>query len=115
MSSGSNEVITYSEIAAYQADQGVATYADGSGGYTTGGIWINWDQTGGFSGAGWKMEDSMSPAYGWDQSRIDLEIQQNGDLDEMFKQWIANHPDYESRYNWIFNHISSGCRFEVIS
>ena len=115
MSSGSNEVITYSEIAAYQAEQGVTTYSGESGGYTTGGIWINWDQTSGFSGNGWLESDEMSPAYGWSQADIDQEIQKNGDLDEMFKQWITDHSDYEARYTWIFNHIGENCRYEVIS
>lgn len=113
MSSGSNQVVTYEEVAAYQAEQGVATYAGNSGGYTTGGIWINWDQENGFSGTGWRFDDSSSPAYELKQSDIDEMINSNGNLDLMFSEWVLNI-DYETRYFWILKNVPGGCRYEVI-
>lgn len=113
MSSGSNQVVTYEEVAAYQAEQGVATYAGNSGGYTTGGIWINWDQENGFSGTGWQFDDPSSPAYELEQRDIDEMINSNGNLDSMFSKWVLNI-NYETRYFWILNNVPGGCRYEVI-
>lgn len=114
MSSGSNQVITYEEVAAYQAEQGVATYAGNSGGYITGGIWINWSQNSGFTGSGWKFGDPTSPAYGYDQSDIDdmIAASPDGNLNEMFGRWVGS-VDYETRYRWILDVIPDGCRYEV--
>lgn len=114
MANGSSEAITYEEVKAYQANQGIAVYGN-SGGYVTGGIWINWDQTGGFSGTGWKSEDKTSPAYGMSQEDINGMIQDSpdGSLNEMFRKWVQN-VDYEIRYTWIFANIPESCRYEVI-
>lgn len=114
MSSGSNQGITYEEVVAYQAEQGVATYAGNSGGYVTGGIWINWDQNSGFSGDGWKNTDPNSPAFGYDQDDIDEMIANSldGSLDEMFGAWVAR-VNYEVRYPWIIENIPASCRYEV--
>lgn len=113
MSSGSNQAITYEEVAAYQADQGIAMYATGSGGYTTGGIYVLWTTDGGFTGEGWKTNISNSPTEGMTEEEIQQEITNNGNLNNIFGKWVIE-VDYNIRYPWIFNNIAESCRYEVV-
>ena len=53
--------ITYEEVKAYQASQGINTYAaDSNGGYTTGGVYVEWEVTSGFTGQGWDETNNES-------------------------------------------------------
>ena len=107
-----NQAVTYEEVKAYQAKYGISTYGVGSGGYTTGGIYVDWTTEGGFTGNGWQSGNSSSPVYGWSDEKIEQEITDNGNLDNVFEDWV-DLKDYETRYNWILNNVSSGCRWEV--
>lgn len=114
MSSGSNLAITYEEVAAYQAEQGIAMYADGSGGYTTGGIFIMWDREGGFTGQGWMTKVSGSPTAGLSEDDIQTEIDNYNNINNIFSKWVQT-VDYETRYTWIFTNIGDNCRYEVMN
>lgn len=107
-----NQAVTYEEVKAYQAKYGIATYGVGSGGYTTGGIYVDWTTEGGFTGGGWQNKNPSSPVYEMTDEEIEQEITANGDLDDVFKDWVDN-VDYETRYNWILDTVSDGCRWEV--
>lgn len=110
----SNQVVTYEEVKAYQANNGISTYEVGSGGYTTGGIFVSWTTEGGFTGGGWQSGNPSSPVFEWSDDAIEQEITNNGNLDNVFKNWMATK-DYETRYNWILNNVSRGCRSEVVT
>ena len=111
---GSFQGITYEEIKAYQASMGIETYAYNSGGYVTGGIWINWDRDTGFSGAGWYTGVQESPVYGMSEADIHLAIDQgDGTLNAVFSNWVSS-VDYDSRYRFILDKIPDGCRYEVL-
>lgn len=113
MSRGSEEVIRYEEVKAMQTENNIATYAYNSGGYVTGGIWINWDNPGGFTGSGWLENDPTSPVYGMTGDQITEAINNDGGtLNSIFSKWVTN-VDYETRYRWILDNISSTCRYEV--
>lgn len=114
MSSGSNLAITYEEVAAYQAEQGIAMYADGSGGYTTGGIFIMWDREGGFTGQSWMTDVSGSPTEGWSEDNIQTVIDNYSNINSIFSEWVRTI-DYETRYTWIFENILASCRYEVMN
>ena len=111
MNAGSNLGVTYEEVKAVQVRQGINALAN-SGGYTTGGIYIEWDANSGFTGNGWRLGDSHSPAYNYTQEQIDSLIEQDGNLDTMFSNWVKS-VHYETRYSWILQHISSNCRYEI--
>lgn len=119
MSSGSNQAITYEEVAAYQADQGVTTYSGSSGGYTTGGIYVEWENPGGFTSSGWfntegAIKPQYSPVYGMSDDEITQAITVGGGtLDTVFYNWI-HRIGYEERYGWIFDNVPSNCRYERI-
>lgn len=110
MSSGSNQAITYEEVAAYQADQGISTYALPSGGTATGGFVVNWDLENGFSDSGWDMSDPHSPAYGWNVDQIRYEVTNSGNLNGMFKQW-SEKVQFTDRLNWVTDWMNThdGC------
>ena len=107
-----NQVVTYEEVKAYQAQYGIATYGVGSGGYTTGGIYVDWTTDGGFTGKGWQTDVSESPVSGWSEEEIRQEIRDKDNLDSVFKTWVENI-DYNLRYGWIFNNVEASCRWEV--
>lgn len=107
-----NQVVTYEEVAAYQAKYGVATYAENSGGYTTGGIYVEWTSDGGFTGGGWQTGTANSPLAGKTSEEIQNEIDNNGNLNESFKTWVDT-VDYETRYQWILYSVSRNCRHEI--
>lgn len=108
-----NQVVTYQEVAAYQAENGVETYGAGSGGYTTGGIYVSWDTVGGFTGDGWKTNDQYSPVHNMTQEEIEKKISENGGtLNSVFEDWVKKF-HYEVRYNWIFENVASNCRYEM--
>lgn len=107
-----NQAVTYEEVKAYQAKYGISTYGAGSGAYTTGGIHVSWTTDGGFTGGGWQTDVPGSPVSGWSEDAIRQEITDNGNLDSVFKNWVDTK-DYEIRYNWILDYVSSGCRREA--
>ena len=108
----SNQVVTYEEVKAYQANNGISTYEVGSGGYTTGGIYVDWT-TNGFTNNGWDNKPgSGSPVAGMTDEQILNEIEKEGDLDEIFKKWVGN-VGYVERYEWILDSVIDGCRWEV--
>lgn len=107
-----NQAVTYEEVKAYQAKYGFSTYGAGSGGYTTGGIFVSWTTEGGFTGAGWQFGDRDSPVFGWSDEKIAQEITDKGNLDSVFKNWVDTK-DYETRYNWILDDVNPGCRGEA--
>lgn len=108
-----NMVVTYEEVNAKLAQDGVATYAENSGGYTTGGIYVEWTTEGGFTGAGWQNDAPSSPTYGMTEEAIQQEITNNGNLDSTFKKWVSS-VDYETRYNWILDSVAGTCRYEIL-
>ena len=107
-----NQVVTYEEVAAYQAKYGVATYAENSGGYTTGGIYVEWTSEGGFTGCGWQIDIPDSPLADKTPEEIQNEIDNNGNLNDSFKNWVDT-VDYETRYRWILDSVSDNCRHEI--
>lgn len=109
----SNQVVTYEEVKAYQANNGISTYEVGSGGYTTGGIYVEWTTDGGFTNSGWDdhFDNPDSPVYGMLVEDINKEIERVGNLDEVFKTWV-NTQHYETRYNWILTNVDGSCRNE---
>lgn len=108
----SNQVVTYEEVKAYRAQYGVALYAENSGGYTTGGIYVEWTTEGGFTGEGWQTGDSSSPVCGMDQEQIEEIITNDGNLNSVFGKWVDSL-DYEERYIWILTKVNESCRYEV--
>lgn len=101
---GSEQVITYEEIAAYQAQQGIAAYAYNSGGTVTGGYWVNWDYETGFTGQGWTGGPVASAEAAW------AEIDANGNLNESFANWGA---DLGIKLEWALAMYNAGCAYEV--
>ena len=108
----SNQVVTYEEVKAYRAQYGVALYAENSGGYTTGGIYVEWTTEGGFTGGGWKELDPHSPVHGKTDEQIKEIITEDGNLDSVFKEWMDT-VSYEVRYLWIIQNVSGSCRYEI--
>lgn len=109
----SNQVVTYEEVKAYQANNGISTYEVGSGGYTTGGIYVDWT-TNGFTNNGWDNgADSGSPVAGMTEEEIlDAIDNNNGNLNDIFEKWVGN-VGYEERYEWILDSVIGSCRREV--
>lgn len=107
-----NQVVTYEEVKAYQAQYGIATYGVGSGGYTTGGIYVDWTTDGGFTGKGWQTDVPGSPVSGWSEDAIRQEISNKDNLNSVFENWV-NTVDYEVRYDWILKKVNDSCRWEV--
>lgn len=109
----SNQVVTYEEVKAYQANNGISTYEVGSGGYTTGGIYVEWTTDGGFTGSGWEehINNSASPVYDMTVDGIKEEIGREGNLNKVFEAWIKAK-DYETRYFWILTNVDESCRYE---
>ncbi len=97
---GSQQAILYEEVVAYQANSGIQLYALPSGGTATGGFVVSWDLDAGFSGHGWDLGNSNSPAYGYTQETIEQEVQKNNNLNEMFRNW-AFKIDFSYRLNWV--------------
>lgn len=91
MSSGSNQLVTYSEVAAYQQTMGIETYNTPSDGRTpTGGYVVLWETDSGFTGAGWYFDDARSPAYSYQTAaKVVEEITNKGNLNLMFQKWSA--------------------------
>lgn len=109
----SNQVVTYEEVKAYQANNGISTYEVGSGGYTTGGIYVEWTTDGGFTNGGWKNGPN-SPVAGMSKDDILDEIaNNNGNLDHIFKKWVET-VGYVERYEWILYSIDRSCHREVL-
>lgn len=107
MSSGAVEVLTYEEVAAYQAEQGVATYVNNSG-TVTGGYWVTWSETGGYQGnQGW----DMGPTAGWSAEQVSQAIADGGGtLNTVFANWGA---DLGTKLKWVINMYNAGCAYEV--
>ena len=108
----SNQVVTYEEVKAYQANNGISTYEVGSGGYTTGGIYVEWTTDGGFINKGWD-NGTYSPVAGMSEEQILEEIEKEGDLDEIFKKWVGS-VGYVQRYEWILYSLDRSCHREVL-
>lgn len=108
----SNQVVTYEEVKAYRAQYGVALYAENSGGYTTGGIYVEWTTEGGFTGGGWKTSDPSSPVYDMTDEQIKQIITNDTNLNSVFGAWVKK-VDYVERYTWILNQVNDNCRYEV--
>ena len=111
----SNQVVTYEEVKAYQANNGISTYEVGSGGYPTGGIYVEWTTDGGFTNRGWDNgAGSGSPVAGMTVEDIHNAIDNNnGTLNDIFEKWVGN-VGYEERYKWILNSVIDSCRREVV-
>ena len=108
----SNQVVTYEEVKAYQANNGISTYEVGSGGYTTGGIYVDWT-TNGFTNNGWDNKPgSGSPVAGMTDEEILNEIDREHNLNAIFEKWVGN-VGYKERYEWILYSVIDGCRREV--
>ena len=108
-----NQVVTYQEVAAYQAENGVETYGAGSGGYTTGGIYVRWDTEDGFTGKGWQIGVKYSPAENLTEEYIKQVITNSGNLDSVFEEWVKN-VHYADRFNWILDNVIDDCRYEML-
>ena len=108
MSSGAEKAITYEEVKAYQASEGIDMYALPSGGTATGGFVVYWDLDSGFTGVDWDDKNSVSPAYGsTDESR--RQDAADGNLNTMFGDWAARVP-FKDRLNWVTNWMNEhGC------
>ncbi|HIT07176.1 MAG TPA: hypothetical protein IAB53_11125 [Candidatus Scybalocola faecipullorum] len=108
--------ITYEEVKAYQASQGINTYAaDSNGGYTTGGVYVEWEVTSGFTGQGWDETNNESP-YNWVTREEWNQDIADGDLNDTFRKWTSpveqGGLDFESRYAWVGTMIARGCAYE---
>lgn len=110
-----NQVLTYQEVAAYQAENGVETYGVGSGGYTTGGIYVSWDTENGFTGGGWEkaIDNPSSPVFNKTEDQIREEIRNQGNLNSFFETWVTT-VNYKDRYEWILDNVSDNCRYEIL-
>lgn len=112
---GTQEAITYEEVAAYQAQ--VNTYNTNSTGTQTGSYWVNWDIDNGFTGVGWTLEnnDVNSPAYGVNISDIEADAS-DGNLNTLFSNW-ASKVSLGDRLIWIgqLSNANPGCVTEVES
>ncbi len=111
---GISEAIPYEEIQAYQATNGIATYSADSGRQDTGGLYVLWDSVSGFTESGWynrvsENADSRSPAYIYTDEEIAQMIEEDGDLDRMFRNWPTNYPDYDGRYRFILDKLPDNC------
>ena len=103
--------IPYEEVAAKQAENGIATYANGSNndGTITAGYWVDWTREGGYSGTqGWSpkgtytadiegitlsitLDGTVGPTAGMSQTDVETEIDQNnGNLNSLFSNWTAS-------------------------
>lgn len=111
---GTQKAITYEEVAAYQADNGVSTYAVPSGGTATGGFVVSWNSDSGFTGEGWDKGNVASPAHGWTDERIAQDAS-DGNLNTMFAEWATRYPGdneeaFKIRLNWVTSWMNTyGC------
>lgn len=118
MSSGRNQAATYSEVAAYQQTMGIQTYDTPSDGRTpTGGFYVEWSATGGFTETGWYNEGSQSvnassPAYSYTDDEIQNELA-TGSLNTMFTNWVATISLHD-RLNFITNVLPDNCVTEDV-
>lgn len=109
---GVQQAITYEEVAAYQVDNGINTYALPSGGTATGGFVVSWNSETGFTSAGWDSKNIDSPAYNWTEEKIESDAS-DGNLNTMFGEWATNI-DFEIRLNWVTNWMNThGCVTEA--
>lgn len=110
MASGSNQIVTYEEVAAYQANQGIATYANGSPGEgtLTGGFWVNWDEVNGYQDTyGW----NMGPTKGMTPDEVSAAIANGGGtLNDVFANWGA---PLSEKLAWASQMAEVGCAYEV--
>lgn len=101
-----NVLIPYETIAAYNASQGIALYNGDSGQESDVNFTVLWDPDRGFTGQDWYFNDPYSPAFDKTEEQITEEIKNNGDLDDLFKDWHTN-VQAENRLAWIYEH--RGC------
>ena len=102
-----NVLIPYETIAAYNASQGIALYNGDSGQESDVNFTVLWDPDTGFTGNGWDVGVSNSPAHDKNSAdEIRDEIDKNGNLNDLFKNWHSTVTAAE-RLKWINQH--SGC------
>ena len=101
-----NVLIPYETIAAYNASQGIALYNGDSGQESDVNFTVLWDPDTGFTGQDWYFNEPHSPAFGKDKTYIKNEIENNKNLDDLFKNWHIN-VSAANRLAWINAHM--GC------
>lgn len=96
-------LIPYETVKAYYASQGIALYNGDSSGQSDSLFHVNWT-TDGFTGSSWETNDPSSPAFGWTEEAIQDEIDDSGNLNEMFNSWDISSTD---KLEWMLLH--PGC------
>lgn len=85
------------------------TYFADSGGRTpTGGVYVLWDDTKGFTGTGWHEHSENSPHYNFTEEQFDADMV-DGNLNDMFGSWSERVPDIDKRLQWLLA-LPAGCK-----
>ena len=88
---------------------GGTTYFAESGGRTpTGGVYVLWDRSSGFTGTGWHANIDNSPHDGFTQAQFEEDML-DGNLNDMFGTWSDRVPDINSRLQWLMA-LSDDCK-----
>lgn len=99
-----NTGISAKELQEYEAVFASVTrttyFADSGGRTPTGGVYVLWDDTGGFTDDGWDKNVYGSPYYDFSEEEFNNDIQ-NGDLDDMFSSWAVRVPEIDKRLQWL--------------
>ena len=86
---------------------GTTYFADSGGRTQTGGVYVLWDPSSGFTGTGWDDKSTNSPYFGFeDQFEEDMK---DGNLNDMFGTWSERVPIIDHRLQWLLA-LPAGCK-----
>lgn len=100
----------YKEVYAQSSGRnGISTYeTDSSGRTPTGGVYVLWSRTNGYTGQGWELTIPDSPSYGLTQEDIDEDLLDDN-LNTTFSTWATRVPDINARLTWLLT-LPDGCK-----
>ena len=87
---------------------GTTYFADSGGRTPTGGVYVLWDVTGGFTGTTWHEDSENSPSYGFTEEQFEADMA-DGNLNDMFGSWSERVPDIDKRLQWLLA-LPAGCK-----
>lgn len=101
-----NTGISAKELQEYEAVFASVTrttyFADSGGKTETGGVYVLWDDTGGFTGTGWHKDTPYSPSNGFSEKEFEEDMR-DGNLNDMFGSWDERVPIINNRLEWLMN------------
>ena len=112
---GENVGVTYEEVKAYQATNGIDLYfVNSDGQYTTQGILVLWNSTTGFTEKGWDESDNNSPYNFVTRDEWNADIA-DGNLNTTFAKWTDQETglSLSERLAWCSKMAEKGCAIET--